>query len=1101
MWIVLLALRRPYTFIVMALLILILGVVAVRNTPTDIFPKIDIPVVSIIWQYSGLPPAQFEKYITTFSEFTVSSGVNDVRSIESQTVNGAANIKIFFQPNVDIGNAMSQVTALSQTILRRMPQGTIPPLIIQYDASSVPIIQLLLASSKMSEAQLYDFGLYRVRQAIAPVRGSRLPLPYGGKPRQIMVDLDPQALNAKSITPMDVNLALAAANLSLPTGSAKIGDKDYIVGLNSNPEDISALNDVPIKSVNGSMIYVRDVANVRDGFGVQSNIVRSEGRRSAVLTVLKTGGASTLNVVQGIKDALPALRATYPDIEITELFDQSVFVKAAVDGVVLEGFIAALLTATMILLFLGSWRSTLIVTISIPLSILTSLMILNVTGETLNIMTLGGLALAVGILVDDATVAIENIHRHFEMGKPLEQAIIDGAQQIAVPAFVATLAICIVFVSVVFLTGPAKYLFTPLALAVVYAMLASYVLSRTLVPVLAKYLLHGETHHAPAPAHGPPSVFGRIQRGFEAGFTGFRVRYVRALDWSLYNRVVVFVLFGLVGAASLLLMPFIGRDFFPLVDAGQIRLHVNAPPGTRLEQTEEIFSRVENAIREIVTPGELGTMMDNFGLPQPVNMAFTDTPTISSADGEILISLNEERHTSTPEYVARLREELPRRFPDLSFFFQPADIVNQILNFGLPAPVDIQIAGYNPKLYGIAREIEGKIKSIPGTADVHLHQVLNAPALQVNVDRVRAAELGLTQRDVANNLLIALSSSSVVTFNLWPDPKTGVNYPVAVQTPQYRLNSIEDMMSTQLPGRGAVSMQQLSNLATLERREVPAVVSHYDIQPVFDIYANVQGSDLGKVSDQIDKVLAEYLPPKPPLLKSLVCPERPGKLSSWMCARPEAAKGPDGKPIEPKLPPGTKLTVRGQVDSMNTAFVRMGFGMIFAALLIYFLMVVNFQSWTDPFIIITALPGALCGIAWILFLTHTTFSVPSLMGAIMCLGVATANSILVVSFANEQLRAGKTPHEAALAAGFTRLRPVLMTASAMIIGMVPMSLGLGEGGEQNAPLGRAVIGGLIFATVSTLIFVPAVFTLIRERIRHAPEPAAASLTPGGAAAG
>ncbi len=1090
MWIVVLALRRPYTFVVMAILILLLGIVAIRNMATDIFPKINIPVVSIIWQYSGLPPAQFEKYITTFSEFTVSSAVNDVKSIESQTVNGAALIKIFFQPGVDIANAVAQCTAMSQTILRRMPPGTVPPLILQYDASSVPIIQLLLASNKLSEAQLYDFGIYRVRQAIAPVKGSRLPLPFGGKPRQIMVDLDPQALNARGLNPMDVTNAFAAQNLSLPTGSAKIGTKEYMVALNSNPETIAAMNDVPIRNVNGSMVYVRDVANVRDGFGVQTNVVRSEGRRGALLTVLKTGGASTLDVVQGIKDALPALRATYPDIEMKELFDQSSFVKAAVDGVVFEGLIAALLTAAMILLFIGSWRSTFIVTVSIPLSILTSLIVLYLTGQTLNIMTLGGLALAVGILVDDATVEIENIHRNADMGKPLQQAILDGAQQIAVPAFVATLAICIVFVSVVFLTGPAQFLFTPLALAVVYAMLASYLLSRTVVPVMAKYLLRNEVHGAAAhkkedrPRGG---MFSRIHGGFEAGFEGLRGRYVRSLDWSLNNRIALFAVFAVVGVASAAVVPFIGRDFFPQVDAGQVRLHVNAPPGTRLEETEVVFTRVQNAIREILPREDIALSMDNIGQPQPVNMAFVDTPAVSAADGEILISFKPERSKSTSEYVEMLRAELPKRFPDVTFFFQPADIVNQILNFGLPSPVDVQIAGYNPKLYGIAREIEQKLKAIPGAADVHLFQVLNAPALQVNVDRSRAAQLGLTQRDVANNLLTALSSSSVVNFNLWPDPKTGVTYPIAVQTPQYKLDSIEDMMNTQLPGSGPVNMQMLSNVATVERRETPAVISHYDIQPVFDVFANVQGRDLGSVSDEIDKVLADYLPAKPPYWKSTFCPANPGMLTSWACAKPEQAKGPDGKPVEAKLPPGSKLTVRGQVDSMNTAFTRMGFGMIFAAMLIYFLMVVNFQSWTDPFIIITALPGALCGIAWTLFMTHTTFSVPSLMGAIMCLGVATSNSILIVTFCNDQLRAGKNPHEAALAAGFTRLRPVLMTAAAMIIGMVPMSLGLGEGGEQNAPLGRAVIGGLIFATVSTLFFVPTVFALIRERLRHAPE--------------
>jgi multidrug efflux pump subunit AcrB len=1097
MWIVVLALRRPYTFIVMALLILVLGIVAIKNMATDIFPKINIPVVSIIWQYSGLPPAQFEKYITTFSEFTVSSAVNDVKSIESQTVNGATNIKIFFQPGVDIANAVAQVTAISQTILRRMPPGTIPPLILQYDAASVPIIQLLLASNKLSEAQLYDFGLYRVRQAIAPVRGTRLPLPYGGKPRQIMVDLDPQALTAHGLNPMDITNVFANQNLNLPTGSAKIGTKEYMVGLNSNPENIALMNDVPIKNVNGSMVYVRDVANVRDGFGVQTNVVRSEGRRGALLTILKTGGASTLDVVQGIKDTLPALRATYPDIEMSELFDQSSFVRAAVDGVVVEGLIAALLTGLMILLFIGSWHSTLIVTISIPLSILTSLGILSLTGESLNIMTLGGLALAVGILVDDATVEIENIHRNLDMGKPLEQAILDGAQQIAVPAFVATLAICIVFVSVVFLTGPSQYLFVPFALAVVYAMLASYLLSRTVVPVLAKYMLRsevhigtsrGEAHVAPTGKRRNPFQF--IQHGFETGFEAVRVRYIRSLDWVLSNRIVLFAVFALVGVASLAITPFIGRDFFPQVDAGQIRMHVNAPPGTRLEETEVVFTKVQNAIREIIPASDIALSMDNIGQPQPVNMAFVDSPALSSADGEILISLKEERSKSTFDYVKLLRSELPKRFPDVTFFFQPADIVNQILNFGVPSPVDIQVAGYSPKLYGIAREIEQKIKQIPGAVDVHLFQVLNAPLLQVNVDRSRAAELGLTQKDVANNLLTALSSSSVVNYNLWPDPKTGVAYPIAVQTPQYKLDSIEDMMNTQLPGngRGASSMQLLSNVATVERRETPALVSHYDIQPVYDVFANVQASDLGSVSDQIDKVLADYYPPKPPFLKSVLCPKNPGALTSWACAKAEPPKGPDGKPLEPKLPPGSKLTVRGQVDSMNTAFTRMAYGMLFAAMLIYFLMVVNFQSWMDPFIIITALPGALCGIAWMLFMTHTTFSVPSLMGAIMCLGVATSNSILIITFANEQLREGKSPHEAALAAGFTRLRPVLMTASAMIIGMVPMSLGLGEGGEQNAPLGRAVIGGLIFATFSTLFFVPTIFAFIRERVSHTTEP-------------
>jgi multidrug efflux pump subunit AcrB len=1095
MWIVRLALRVPYTVVVMAIMICLLGGMAARNTPTDIFPNIDIPVVSIIWQYSGLPPAQFEKYITTFSEYTVSSAVNDVKAIESQTVNGAAVIKIFFNPNVNIGSAVSQVVSLSQTILRRMPPGTVPPLIIQYDAASVPVLQIALGSDKLSESQLYDFGIYRVRQAIAPVRGSRLPLPYGGKPRQIQVDLDPQAMLAYGITGTDISNAISQQNLMLPTGSAKIGRTEYIVSMNSNPESIDTLNDIPIRDVNGTTVYLRDVAHVRDGFGVQTNIVRNEGRRSALLTVLKSGQASTLDVVQGVKDVLPTLRSTYPDISMTPLFDQSLFVRAAVDGVIVEGAIAALLTAAMILMFLGSWRSTLIVVVSIPLAALCSLIILSITGQTLNIMTLGGLALAVGILVDDATVEIENIHRNRAMGKPLQQAILDGAQQIAVPTFVSTLAICIVFVSVVFLTGPAKFLFTSLALAVVYAMLSSWVLSRTLVPVMVRFLLQHEEHTAPdAP---PRSIFGWFHRGFEVTFNRIRDVYVAALTVGLRAPAIVFVAFAIFGAVSLFAATRIGRDFFPTIDAGQLRMHVTAPTGTRLEETEQIFSKVEAVVREIIPAEErIGQLSDNIGLPQPVNLAFSDIPTISSADGEILISLRPDHKVPTQEYVARLREELPKRFPELSFFFQPADIVNQILNFGLPAPIDIRVAGFNPKVFSIAKDIEAKVRGIDGAVDVHAHQIFNAPALQLNVDRTRAAELGLSQQAIANNVLISLSSSAVVNYNLWPDPKSGVGYTVAVQTPQHLLTSIDDLMNIPLAGRGQAEAQLLSNMATLERRAVPAVISHADIAPVFDVYANVQGTDLGRVSRQLDAIVAEYCPKPEVTLASMVCPKEPGPLTGWFCQAPakeppkEAAKGPPGQPAAqpqatpgpcPKLPPGVTLKVRGQVESMNTAFTSMMWGLLFAAMLVYFLMVVNFQSWLDPFIIITALPGALCGIAWALILTGTTFSVPSLMGSIMSLGVATANSILMVVFANDQMRDGHTAFEAARSAGHTRLRPVVMTAFAMVIGMIPMALGFGEGGEQNAPLGRAVIGGLLVATLSTLFFVPVVFSVIHGR--------------------
>jgi len=1040
MWIVKLALRRPYTFVVMALLILLLGIASIEKMPTDIFPEIDIPVVSVVWQYPGLSPDQMAKQITTFSEYTISSAVDNVKNIESQTLAGVSVIRIFFQPNVRIDAAIAQVTAVSQTILRRMPPGTQPPFIIRYNASSVPILQLALGSKTLSEAQLYDYGIYRVRQAIAPVRGATLPLPYGGKPRQIMVDLDPQALLGKGLSPLDVSNAINAQNLTLPTGTTKIGEREFIVGLNASPDTIAELNDVPIKQVNGSMVYIRDVAHVRDGFAVQTNVVRQDGFRSALLTILKNGGASTLDIVNRIKGLLPSMRAAAPPgLEMKELFDQSIFVRSAINGVVKEGLIAALLTATMILLFLGSWRSTFIVIVSIPLSILVSLCALSLLGYTLNVMTLGGLALAVGILVDDATVEIENIHRNLAQGKPVQRAILDGAQQIAVPAFVSTLAISIVFVSVVFLTGPAKYLFTPLALAVVFAMLASYLLSRTLVPVMVKYLIRG--HEGEKPMRNP---FTRIQQSFEKHFEILRQGYVDALAWSLQNRATLFALFGLVVGSALVILPVVGRDFFPTVDAGQFRLHVNALPGTRLEQSEQIFSRVEDAIREVVPPHDLDLVLDNIGIPQSVNLAFSDNSTISSADGEILVSLKAGHRGSTPHYMKALREKLAANFPDLSFYFQPADIVSQILNFGLPAPIDIQVAGYAEKPnYAVAREIEARVRKIPGAVDVGFHQVVNAPEMLVKVDRTRAQELGFTERDVANSLLISLSGTAQVTPNFWADPKTGINYPIAIQTPQHLVNSVGALLSTSLAGKDPQHPQLLSNVVSLERAETPAVISHTNVQPVFDIYANIQDADLGRVSSQVAKIVNEF---------------------------------------RPKLAPGSTINVRGQVESMNTAFSTLGLGLIFAAALIYFLMVVNFQSWIDPFIIITALPGAFAGIVWMLFFTHTTFNVESMMGAIMSIGVATANGILMITFANEQLREGHTALDAAIAAGHTRLRPVVMTALAMIIGMIPMALGLGEGGEQNAPLGRAVIGGLFVATVATLFFVPVVFSTIRHKL-------------------
>src|SRR2546425_540221 len=953
MWIVRLALRRPYTFIVMGLTILLLGVFAIVTTPTDIFPEIDIPVVSVIWSYDGLTSEDMASRITTFSEYTISSAVSDVRTIESQTYPGVAVIKIYFQPNVKVEAALAQVTAVSQRILRRRPRGAAPPLIIQYNASSVPIIQLALSGKTLSEAELYDYGIYRIRQQIAPIQGITLPLPYGGKPRQIMVDLDPQALLSKGISAADVSNAVNLQNLTLPSGSVKLGPREYRVSLNSSPDAVAALA-----------------------------------------------------------------------------------------GVLTEGAIAAFLTGLMILLFLGSWRSTLVVITSIPLSILTSLAILSAIGQTLNVMTLGGLALAVGILVDDATVEIENIHRNLGLGKRLVQAILDGAQQIATPAFVSTLSICIVFVPVVFLTGPAKYLFTPLAMAVVFAMLASYVLSRTIVPTLVRYLLASEAH-GPVDAGAAPSVFRWLHGGFQRRFERLRTAYVGALENALARRRRVFGVFAVIAVSGAVLLPFIGRDFFPTVDTGQFRLHVRAPAGTRIEETEQVFADVEAAIRRLIPKDEVQLVIDNIGQPQPINLAFTDSATIGPSDGEILVSLNPERHQPTERWMKTLRETLPREFPGVTFFFQPPDIVSQILNFGLPAPIDVQVTGFNqPKTHEMALEIADRMARIPGAADVHLHQVVNTPSLLVNVDRSRAAELGLTQRDVANNVLVSLSSSAVVTPNYWSDPRSGINYLVAVQTPQNRIDSINTLMNTSVTTGTTGPQQLLSNLATVERREMPAVISHSNVQPVFDIYANVQGRDLGSVATGVQKIVAE---------------------------------------LRPKLPPGHTIAVRGQVESMSSAFLRLGLGLIFAVLLVYLLMVVNFQSWLDPFIIITALPVGFCGIVWMLFVTHTTFSVPALMGAIMSVGVATANSILLVTFANDQMLEGHDSRSAALAAGATRLRPVLMTALAMIIGMLPMSLGLGEGGEQNAPLGRAVIGGLAVATVATLFLVPLVYSVLRRR--------------------
>ncbi|NMG18862.1 efflux RND transporter permease subunit [Brasilonema bromeliae] len=1063
MWIVQLALRRPYTFVIAAVLILVLGVVTITRMAIDIFPEINIPVVSVIWSYNGVAPEEMEQRIVTVSERAFTTTVNDIEHIESQSLNGVSVIKVFFQPGAKVEAAVAQLTSVTQTILRVLPPGITPPLIIRYNASSVPILQLSVSSKSLSEQELYDNGNNFLRTQLATVQGASVPLPYGGKPRQIMVDIDPQALYAKGLSATDITTAISAQNLILPAGSAKLGEREYSVRLNSSPDAVDALNNLPIREVNGTVLYIRDVAQVHDGFAVQTNIVRQNGRRSSLITVLKNGSASTLDVVACVKEAIPRIAATLPkELHLELLFDQSLFVKASIQGVLTEGLIAACLTGTMILLFLGSWRSTLIVTISIPLSILCSIITLRLLGQTLNIMTLGGLSLAVGILVDDATVEIENIHRNLGQGKPLHQAILDGAQQIAVPAFVSTLAICIVFVPVVFLTGVAQSLFMPLGMAVVFAMLASYVLSRTVVPMLSQFLLKHEVHlytdheHSNGNGHHTDThsssagkdIFWRVHEQFNRQFEKFRNRYRRFLAWALSHRRQVFVMFGAFWVSGLVLLPFVGQDFFPQVDAGQFRLHVRTPAGTRVEETERIFTQVENVIRQAIPAQELEIILDNIGLPVGgINLAFSDSATISAADGEILVALKEGEHHPTWQYVKQLRQKLEAQFPQLTFFFQPADIVTQILNFGLPAPIDVQVIGpsRNRKAnYAIAKQIEAQIAKIPGTADVHLHQIVDAPELRINVDRTQAQQIGLTQRDVANNLLTSLSSSGQTSPNYWLDPVKGVSYLVAVQVPQYKINSLEALQSTPITNN-STSPQLLSNLATVQRRTTMAVVNHYNVQPVYDVYANVQGRDLGAVSRDIDKVLAQF---------------------------------------RPKLARGSSIVVRGQVETMNASFLGLGVGLLFAIALVYCLMVVNFQSWIDPLIIMMALPNALAGIIWILFITNTTFSVPSLMGAIMCIGVATANSILLVTFANEQRLEGKKALSSALAAGYTRLRPVLMTASAMIIGMLPMSLGFGEGGEQNAPLGRAVIGGLFAATFATLIFVPVVYSILRRKQPH-----------------
>jgi CzcA family heavy metal efflux pump len=1040
MWIVALALRRPYTFIVMAIVIIVLFFVTVVRTPVDIFPNIDIPVVSVVWFYAGMSPQDMADRIVANSERGITTTVNDIEHMESQSVNGLGVIKVFFRPGTNVQGAIAQITAIAQTTVRGLPPGTTPPLIISYSASTTPIIQLGLSSKTLPEQQLFDLGQNFLRNYLATVPGAATPYPYGGKIRQIQVDLDLPKLQAYGLAPVDIVNAVSAQNIILPTGTVKLGPLEYNVEMNGTPQTIAELNDLPVKtSSNGSTLYMRDVAHIRDGFAPQTNIVRQDGNRGALMSIYKNGNASTLQIVAGIKNIVAqAAQALPPELKVTSLFDQSLFVRASINGVVREAAIAAALTAVMILIFLGDWRPTIVISISIPLSIFVSIIMLGAIGETINIMTLGGLALAVGILVDDATVEIENIERNLAMGKEMKQAILDGAQQIAVPAFVSTLSICIVFVPMFFLAGVAKFLFVPLAEAVSFAMLASYLLSRTLIPTLVMYIMRGHEHRAEA----PKSFLGRFQRGFERKFEEFRRGYEQLLETTLEHRGVFVACFLAFCLLSLGLFMFLGQDFFPQVDAGLLRLHVRARPGLRVEETARLTDEIEAVLREEIPKNELQTVLDNIGLPNSgINQSYSSNGTIGTSDVEILIGLDPEHHHPTAGYIRNLRELLPRRFPGVEFFFQPADIVTQILNFGLPAPIDVQIVGTDMgSSYLIAQQIANKMRHIPGAADVHVQQLLSLPTLHMEIDRTRVTQVGLAARDVAQSVLVSLSGSFQTSPNFWLNPRNEVTYQVAVQSPQYRMTSMQDLMT--IPVTSPQGTQLLSNLVQLYPVARPATVNHYNVQPVIDVYASTQDRDLGAVAAETDKVLKTF----------------------------------DGQ-----LPRGTHIVVRGQVVTMRSSFFGLGLGLVGAILLVYMLIVINFQSWLDPFIIIAALPGALAGICWLLLLTRTTLSVPSLTGAVMCMGVATANSILMVSFAREQIDEGIPAAQAAVAAGYTRMRPVLMTALAMIIGMVPMALGFGEGGEQNAPLGRAVIGGLLFATVATLFFVPSVFAMFHSR--------------------
>ena len=1047
MWIVLTALRRPYTFVVLAVVIALFGVRSALLTPTDIFPNINIPVVSVVWTYNGLLPNDMSGRVIYYYERTLTSQVGDIEHIELQSLNGYGVVKIFFQKNVDIAAALAQVTAASQTVLKLLPPGITPPYVLSYNASSVPILQLALSSKKLPQMQLFDLGQNFIRPQLATVAGAAVPSPYGGKILQVQVDLDQLAMQAHNISADDVVNTISVQNLILPAGDEKVGKFDWNVALNASPVLLERINDLPVRKVNGTIIYMRDVAYVHQGSPPQTNLVRVNGSRAVLMTILKAGAASTLNVIEGIKSLLPRVEESLPaSLNLNAVGDQSVFVKAAVFGVIREAALAAALVGVMILLFLGSWRSTVIILIEIPLAILFSLTLLSWLGETVNVMTLGGLALAVGILVDDGTVTIENINYHLEQGKAIQPAILDGAQQIVIPAFVTLLCLCIVFVPMFQLGGVAGYLFRPLAEAVVFALIGSFILSRTLVPTMANYLMRGQhsPHHDPSPpARRTRNPLKRLQQGFEAGFTRVRDGYRSLLLLALGRPKTFIVGFLACVILSFGLWPFLGENFFPDVDSGQILMHVRAQPGTRIEETARLFDLVERTVRSTIPPDQLDNIVDNIGLPfSGINMAYQNTGTIGPEDGDALISLR-ENHAPTAAFIKQLRTMLPQQFPGTTFSFLPADIVSQILNFGLPAPIDVQVIGNNQKAnYAYANDLLKRIRTVPGIADLRIQQVFNYPQINVEVDRTLAGEVGLTQRDVANSLLVTLSGSAQVHPNFWLNSENGVSYPIVAQMPQYRVDTLSDLINVPVASPDSNTLQYLGGLAHITPGPSPGVVSHYNVQPVIDIYGAVQGRDLGSLSGDIERILQET-----------------------------------GKDV----PHGSYVVLRGQVHTMTTAYSQLYFGLAGAIVLIYLVIVVNFQSWLDPFIIITALPGALAGIIWTLFVTGTTLSVPALTGAIMCMGIATANSILLVSFAREGLAQGLDAPAAALEAGFTRFRPVLMTALAMIIGMLPMAFALGEGGEQNAPLGRAVIGGLLIATVATLFFVPTVFSVLHAR--------------------